>query len=305
MQSGHVARRMALALLLGTAALPAFADPLTVQDDRGRTLVLERPATRVISLAPNTTELMYAIGAESALIAVTELSDYPSAARTLPSVGGLNGLDLERIVALKPDLVIAWASGNSRTELDALEKAGVVVFESDPSTVEGVSKTLAKLGILTGHASQGTRAADGLLSGFDAIAKREHGKPPVTVFYEVWDPPLITLGGPQLITSIINACGGQNIFADLSVLAPTVDPEAVIARHPDVIVADPGERDNVANTWRQRAGHDGRWRPRVVGIDPDLLIRAGPRIVAGTVALCDALDAARSASASAATVMPK
>jgi iron complex transport system substrate-binding protein len=278
------------------AAPASGAESLTsvsVVDDRGRQVNLAKPAVRVISLAPNTTELVFAIGAGATLVAVTEFSDYPSAARLLPSVGGINGLDLERIVALHPDLVVGWASGNSRTELDALEKAGIAVFESDPSTVLAISSNLTRLGELTGHLTEGEAAASALVLAFDEITRRENGKPPVTVFYQVWDPPLVTLGGPQLITSVISACGGKNIFGDLSALAPTVDPEAVIARHPDVIVTEPSQSEEVEKTWLNRAQGDSRWHARVTGIDPDLLIRGGPRIVEGTRALCAALDASR------------
>jgi iron complex transport system substrate-binding protein len=296
MQLSALALGLALSFTLTASAGVVGTDgPVSVADDRGRQVALAKPATRVISLAPNTTELVYAIGAEATLVAVTDVSDYPTAARLLPSVGGINGLDLERIIALHPDLVIAWASGNSRTELDALEQAGVVVFESEPSSVLAVAFDITRLGELTGRRSESKAASRALLFAFDAIARRESSKVPVTVFYQVWDPPLITLGGPQLITNVISACGGRNIFADLSALAPTVDPEAVIARHPDVIVTEPSQQKRVEESWHERAKGDPKWHARVTGIDPDLLIRGGPRIVEGTRELCAALDASREA----------
>jgi len=286
--------------LFATVPLSATAGaPIKAKDDSGRLLTLGKPATRLISLAPNTTELLFAIGAGADIVAVTDLSDYPAAAIGLPSVGGLAGLDLERIISLHPDLVVAWTSGNSRKELNLIENAGIPVFESDPNSVAGIAQTMQRLGRLTGHEAAADQKAQSLLAAYRAQTDVFAVKPTVSVFYEVWDEPLITLGGTHLMTSLINHCGGKNIFAEVTALAPSVSAEAVIARHPDVIVTDPGEVSHLAKLWQQRAQGDPAWHAHIVGIDPDLLTRAGPRIVDGAKALCNALDAARASSLSA------
>jgi iron complex transport system substrate-binding protein len=300
--------RVALAVLLlcpylvsaAAAQAPAPAvtasNELSVRDDQGREIHLDAAAQRIVSLAPHATELIFEVGAGAALVAVSDASDYPEAAQSLPHVGGSAGLDLERIVALRPDLVVAWSSGNSQGQIAALRQAGLNVFESDPHDIEQIASSLQRLGTLTGHQQMGAERARELRSAIAALAAAEHGRRSVSVFYEVWDQPLYTLGESHFISQLMQVCGARNLFSDVDALAPEVSPEAVVARKPDLIVTDPKEVDTLRAAWLAR-GLAAASRPeQVVGINPDWLIRATSRIVLGARALCHAVDQRRAAS---------
>ncbi len=297
-------RIASLALLLcvclsaGAAAPPAAASApnwLSVADDQAQRIQLRGPARRIVSLAPHATELIFEVGAGDALVAVSDASDYPQAALGLPHIGGSAGFDLERIVALRPDLVVAWSSGNSPGQVAALRHAGLTVFESDPHDIEQIASSLERLGILTGHEQQGNSRAAALRASIAALAAAEAGRASVTVFYEVWDQPLYTLGERHLVTRLMHLCGARNIFSDLNVLAAEVSPEAVVARKPDLIVTDPKESDALRVAWVARGLSDARRPEQVVGINPDWLIRATSRIALGARALCQAVDRRRAA----------
>ena len=293
-----------LALLLcvclppGAAAVTAGAeapDGLSVADDEAQQIRLQGAARRIVSLAPHATELIFEVGAGAALLAVSDASDYPQAALSLPHVGGSAGLDLERIVALRPDLVVAWSSGNSPGQIAALRQAGLTVFESDPHDIEQIASSLERLGILTGHQQLGNSRAAALRASIAALAAAEDGRASVSVFYEVWDQPLYTLGERHLVTQLMHVCGARNIFSDLNALAAEVSPEAVVARKPDLIVTDPKETDALRAAWVARGVSDARLPAQVVGINPDWLIRGTSRIALGARALCQAIDRRRAA----------
>ena len=272
------------------------AGALVVTDDAGHALHLTAPARRIVSLAPHATELIYEVGAGGALAAVSDASDYPEGALTLPHIGGYAGLDLERIVALRPDLVVAWSSGNSQAQIEALRHAGLTVFESDPHNIEEIASSLERFGTLTGHQRLGVARARELRRAMAALAEKERGKPHVTVFYEVWDQPLYTLGAPHLVTQLMQVCGASNLFGDINALAPEVSPEAVVARKPDLIVTEPNQLEALRAAWRARGLADAATSHHVVAINPDWLIRATSRIVLGTSALCNAVDQRRAAN---------
>ncbi len=189
-----------------------------VRDDAGRVVRLERPATRIVSLAPHLTELLFAIGAGDRLVGVTGFSDYPPAATALPRVGGLYGLDVERLLALKPDLVVAWRSGTAEAELDTLERLGLRVFRNEPRTLDDIATTMARLGTLTGDEPGANAAAADFRARVATLRDTYASRSPVRVFYQVWNDPLMTIGGPQPITQVIELCGGRNVFASVKML---------------------------------------------------------------------------------------
>lgn len=295
-RSRRIARPFATLLLL-TLCLPGFA-AVAVRDDSGREVRLEAPARRIVSLAPHVTELLFDIGAGGAIVAATEYSDYPDAAKRLPSVGGLGGIDLERIVALKPDLVIAWQSGTAQAQLDALVRLGIPVFRSEPHTLGDVATTLERLGTLTGHAREASTKADDFRSKVGALRATYASRAPVRVFYQVWNNPLMTIGGPHLITSVIELCGGRNVFASVGMLAPTIDAEAVIAADPQLIVtaSENGDRRNDVARWSRWTSVSAVRHHRYLFLDPAVITRHTPRILIGAETLCRAIDASRAVS---------
>jgi iron complex transport system substrate-binding protein len=265
---------------------------VTLTDDAGEVVRLAQPATRIIALAPHATELVFAAGAGSKLVGVVAGSDFPVAAREIPLVGDANTIDLERIVAAKPDLVVTWPY-TTAAQLDALRRRGIAVFTSNPATIDGIAADLSRLGVLAGtegaaeHAAALFRAE---VHGLAAQAATRQG-PPLRVFYEIWDPPIFTIGGKHLISEAIALCGGRNVFADLTTAAPVVSAEAVLATRPDVIVAgsDDGHTPAWLARWKQWPALPAVANGRLVTVDGNLLHRPGPRFADGVAALCAAL----------------
>ena len=284
---------LAVFLLLAPCS-PSFA-AIAMHDDTGREVRLEAPARRIVSLAPHITELLFEIGAGDAIVAATEYSDYPEAAKRLPRVGGLAGIDLERIVALKPDLVIAWQSGTAQAQLEALVRLGIPVFRSEPHTLADVATTLERFGAMTGHAREASAKADDFRRKVAALRDTYASRAPVRVFYQVWNNPLITIGGPHLITRVIELCGGRNVFASVAMLAPTIDAEAVIAADPQLIVtaAEGCKQRNDIALWSRWTSVSAVGHHHYLFLDPNLITRHTSRISIGAETLCRAIDAAR------------
>jgi len=278
--------------LLGAAPAPA---PTRVPDDAGATVVLAAPARRIVSLAPHVTELLYAAGAGGYVVGAVDYSDYPEAAKRIPRVGGYTGLDLEAIVALRPDLIIAWQSGNPPSQVERLRALGLAVYVSEPRHIEDVATNIERLGRLAGTADAALRAARAFRRRHEALRRRYAARPAVTVFYQIWDRPLMTVNGKQLISDVIHLCGGRNVFADLPILAPTVDVEAVLAADPEAIVASGAgaARPEWFDAWRRWPQLRAVRRDNLFVVPPDVLQRHGPRILDGAEHLCADLETAR------------
>lgn len=292
MQTGNWRALCCAAVLLVTGLADASAS-ISVQDDAGHTVILAAPAKRIISLAPHATELLYAAGAGGALVAVGKFSDYPAEARQLPSVGDSAALDLERIVALKPDLVVAWGSGNSAQQIAKLRELGLSVFESEPRDYATIASSLERLAHLGGSDATGLAAAARFRARLQHITRTYQQRAKVRVFYQVWPEPLMTLNDEHLVSAAIRLCGGENIFGKLPRLAPTVGTEAVLQADPEVIIAGSSERDDALDAWRRFPKLSAVARNNLFTLNSDIMTRAGPRILDGTDALCQLLDAAR------------
>jgi iron complex transport system substrate-binding protein len=268
---------------------------IRVEDDTGRAVVLPMPARRIISLAPHTTELLFAAGAGSRIVATVDYSDYPPAARAIPRIGGSSGLDLERILTLKPDLIVGWASGNPRRTIERLQDLGLPVYLTEPRHLADIARDLEQLGRLAGTSGAARPEAARFTARYRALAARYADRARVRVFYQVLDPLLITVNGEHLISEILNLCGGENIFAALPVLAPVVGEEAVIKADPDAIMAG-GTEDGWRGwraRWRERADLTAARRGALYFIPADTLHRHGPRVLDGAEQVCAALDDAR------------
>jgi iron complex transport system substrate-binding protein len=279
-------------LLLSAAAVMAA---VTVTDDSGRELTLPRPARRIISLAPHVTELLFAAGAGRLIVGAVEFSYYPEEAKTIPRVGNNLQLDLERIVGLKPDLIVVWLHGNAQRQLDMLLQLGIPVFYNEPHRLNDIAGSLERLGRLAGTDAVALPAARAFLARASELRARYAGRPPVRVFYEVWDRPLLTINGNQIINDVITLCGGQNVFADLKPLVPPVSIEAVLEADPEVIAAataEPNMRDNLDN-WKVWPRVLAVKRDNLFVIHTDLISRHTPRILEGAQQMCENLDKAR------------
>ena len=281
----------ALVLFLQVAALRA---EITLHDDRGRDLVLERPAQRIVSLAPHLTELLFAAGAGATLVGTAALSDYPPQARDIPVIGDSAAIDVERIMALKPDVVLAWMSGNPPAEVARLEQLGLRVFATEPRSLAVIADDIALLGRLAGTERTAVAAAAQFRGDVAALRREYQGRRKVSVFYQVWHEPLMTVNGNQVISEVIDLCGGRNIFAGLKTLVPSVSLEAVLAADPEAIVTTSEQPAAQAlGIWRRwtqmRAVRNGN----LLVISPDEISRPTPRLLNGARRLCEQLDRVR------------
>ena len=267
---------------------------ITVTDDAGQQVLLEQPARRIVSLAPYLGELLFAAGAGKAVVGVSEFSDYPEAAAAVKHVGGGSGLDLEAILALQPDLVVAWQSGNPVNQVERLRSLGLTVFLSEPRQLLDVPDTLLRLGQLAGTETVAKAAADGFIERYRQLEKRYAQRPLVSVFYQIWEQPLMTLNGKHLFTDVLRLCSGRNVFAELPALAPQVDIEAVLAANPEVIVVAVDDRDSsLLAAWQRWPSLSAVQNGHVYAVARDQLVRHTPRILEGAEELCAILEGVR------------
>lgn len=250
------------------------------------------PARRIVSLAPNITELLYTAGAGDRIVAAVEFSDYPPAARHVPRVGDAFRIDYERLLALKPDLVIAWQDGTPPATIAELRRLGQPVRELRIAGLDDVAGALRELGSWAGTAGEADRAARDYLARLESLRARHRTEAPLTVFFEISETPLYTVNDRHPISEVIRLCGGSNIFSDLSQLAPAVGIESVIARNPEVIlVADdePGALEHWQH-WPQLTAVRER---NLYAVSSDRISRATVRILDGAEQVCGLLADAR------------
>ena len=282
-------------LLCALSSSLATAAPLTLTDDEGAQLTLPTPARRIISLAPHLTEILYAAGAGEQMVGVVSYSDYPEAARALPQVGSYPRLNMEAIVKLQPDLLVAWKNGNDATQLAKLRAMGMRVFVTEPISLDDVARLLEGFGKLAGSEAVATPAAADFRRRLAALEKRYRQRPPVKVFYQIWKAPLMTVGKPQIITQVIHACGGINIYENLDSLAPTVSLESVLAANPEAIIATgmADARPEWLDDWKRWHRLLAVRNDNLFHINPDLIQRHTPRLLDGAEILCGQLEEAR------------
>jgi len=268
---------------------------IVVQDDSGQTIRLATPARRIVSLSPHITENLYAAGAGSYIVGTVEYSDYPEAAKKLPRVGSYNRFDLEAILKLKPDLVIAWDSDNPGVHLSTLKTLGLPLFINQPRKMDDIATSILRFGELAGTRSVAVDAVRSFRARYAELFNRYAGKPPVRSFYQLWKHPLVTVNSDQLISDVMRLCGSENIFASLPQSAPTVSVEAVLAANPEVIVVSGmGEtRPEWLDQWRRWRDLTATHRNNLFFIPPDVLNRHTQRVLTGAQMLCDDMETAR------------
>lgn len=267
---------------------------ITLSGADGQSLTLAAPATRVVSLAPDLVELVYDAGAGASLVGTSRYSDYPAAAKKLPRIGDAFRFDLERIVALRPDLILAWQGGTPVSAIERLRALRLSVLVIGTRRLADIATNLELIGKATGHEPEAHAAAQAFLAGLGKLRQQYGGRRSVRVFYEISAEPLYTVGGKQIISRMLELCGGRNIFDDVTAPAASVSLEAVLARDPQAVVTgdDPGAvaRLKEWQRWPQiSAVHTGN----LFSISGDLLVRATPRILQGGKQLCEDLEKVR------------
>ena len=250
---------------------------------------------RIVTLAPHLTELVYAAGAGDRLVGTLNTSDYPAAARAVPRIGDVTHIDAERLLALKPDLVLIWGDGSPADQHALLKRLGLPTLSLEQHRLADVADTLESLGRVFGTEAIANAAAARLRSELGALALRYQHERRLRVFYQVWSTPLYTLGGRHVASEMLGVCGAENVFKDQDQSGFMVDQESVYARDPDAIALAGTPEETKA--WRARWGGKTPLRAVAAGavftLDPDLVNRMGPRIGAGTRALCERLAEVR------------
>jgi len=250
----------------------------------------QRPATRIITLAPHLTELVFSAGAGDRLVGVVEYSDFPRAALELPRIGDAFRLDHEAIAELDPDLILAWGSGTPREVIDRLGQLGHRVVVLEPGSLVGVADDLRTIGRLAGTEQQAEVVAVAFERSLDEIRVAQADQSSVTVFYQVSAQPLFTISRRHVIGEAIELCGGYNLFGELAELSPSISPEAVIDAAPEVIIA--GHLTNAASianplaVWEQWASIPAVRDGNLFLVDANLMTRPSIRILAGVRELC-------------------
>jgi iron complex transport system substrate-binding protein len=287
--------RSVTALLGGLLVACAARCEIAVTDDRGERVALAAPARRIVSLAPHITELLFAAGAGAQVVGAAEYSDYPPAARAIRRVGDYERPHFEAILALKPDLVVGWESGNGLDNLQRLKQLGLTVFASEPGALPELGATIEKLGALAGTSEAARREAARFRERLTALRARYAGRGEVGVFYEIWNRPLQTVNDAHLISDVIRLCGGRNVFGKLRALAPKVNEEDVVRADPEAIIASgmSDTRPEWLDDWKRWPRLTAVARGNLYVVPPDLLQRATPRVLDGAERLCAALEDAR------------
>lgn len=285
-------------LLLVLAVLwPALSSAITLQDDAGNAVTLQQPAQRIVALAPHITEVLFSAGAGDKVVGTVSYSDFPEAAKRIPLVGSYNQVNFEQILALRPDIIVAWQSGNNSETLEKLATLNLPVYLSEPKDLQTIGRNIRQMGIIAGTEAAANTAADSFEARRVALQERNAGKPVLSIFYQVWEEPLYTLGGGHFSRDMFQLCGGRNIFADLEDPSPIITVEAVVTRNPQVMLSGGHHGKRSFDDWR------GKWiswnsidavrNQQMFLVDQDIYTRSSPRAIQGAEDLCKVLDKAR------------
>ena len=278
--------------LLSTVSFVVCA-AINMIDDSGKALVFDAPVKRVISLSPHITELLYAAGVDKQIVGTVSYSDYPPAAQKIPVIGSFEKVDYEKILALQPDVIIYWGSGNPQNMINGIKELKLKLFNSEPKNFEDVARSIKMFGKLLGTQGVADNNARQYMDRLNALRKKyaNHTKEKVRVFYQVWNQPLMTVNKTHLINDVIEFCGGENVFAALHNIAPTIDMESVIKKNPDVIISGMAKgREEWLQDWQKWPTISAVKNAHVYAIDAGLLVRQTPRILDGTQKMCEILQ---------------
>ena len=252
-------------------------------------------APRIISLSPHVTELLFAAGAGNRIVGVDDSSDYPAAVAGIARVGEPAALDVEGLLKLKPTLVVLWDSGTPASRKAELERLKLRLYVTDQHHLDDIGATLMEFGRLAGTLPVAAAAARRYQIELAQLRSRYAARPRLRVFYQVWDRPLYTLSGAHVVSEVLSLCGGDNVFAELSTLAPAVDKEAVLARNPEVILIAATGAEGARQTleWSRFSNLQAVRSHHVFTVDASLVGRMAPRILEGVREVCSLLDSAR------------
>jgi iron complex transport system substrate-binding protein len=292
-------RHSAIPLVLCALSCASIVDAapnahITVTDDFQHNVTVRTPPLRIVSLAPGATAMLLAAGAGSQLVGTIEYSGQPASEADLPKIGSADAIDMERLITLRPDVVVVWPDGNNPAQIATIERLGISVYRQEAITLDNIPQSLRRLGRLTGTSGVAGRQAGALEAKLAGLRKDyANSSHSPTVLLEVWDRPLYTVGRGELMSDALEVCGARNAFADLPARAPPIGIEAVLARDPDIIIAaaPPGKAAAWLEEWRRypslravRTGH-------LLAFEDQRLIGLGPGAIDATAAMCGKIAA--------------
>jgi len=274
---------------------PAASSTRTVTDDSARVVQVRAAPLRIVSLSPGGTEMLFAAGAGPEVVATVEYSDVPPEAKRVLRIGDAVSIDLERLVRIHPDVVVAWPAGGNPAQRAKIARLDIPVYEQEAKRLAELAPSIRRLGVLAGTASRAEAAARAIEARLESLRRTYAGAEDAarqpSVLLEVWNRPIYTVGGQHLMTDALELCGARNVFADLPEAGPVVDIEAVIARDPDIIIAagPPGESAAWLTDWKRFTTLRAVHAQRLVAFEDQGLSRLGPSVLDATEALCRAI----------------
>ena len=283
-----------LVTFAGLSTAPVSIADITLPQPNGETLTLNAPAGRIITLAPNLAEMVFAAGAGERLKAVVEYSNFPAQVLKIPRIGDAFRIDLERIVELEPDLVIAWKSGNPQTALQKLEQLGITVWQVEITRPEEIADTVENISFAAGTQAIGQDVAGRLRSKLALVQQQNASKAPVSYFYQIAPRPLYTINGQHIISHSLAVCGGVNVFSELPTLAPQISRESVILANPRAMIAPEISGDPPAlSVWQDWPQLQAVQNKAMLYLPADEISQATPRLLDSIELACKLLDQVR------------
>lgn len=250
---------------------------------------------KLVATAPHIVEMLYAIGAGDSIIGTTEHSDYPKAATKIPRIGNYAGLQVERILQLKPDYIVAWKSGNPEVDLNRLKKLGMKIVYSNPTELSSVAKEIRMLGKLTNHENKANQVADAYLAKLNDLTQKYQQQQPISVFYQLWTAPLTTVANKAWPQQLLSVCQAQNPFIDLKGDYPQLSIEHVMLAKPKLIIipTSTGEPNQIKGYWQQFNAIPAVKNKQIKTVNSDKLHRMTPRALDELEVMCEKIDKTR------------
>ena len=281
--------------LLLILLFPLVANSITVTDFLGQKVVLDKPAQRIVALAPHIVENIFSAGAGGKIIGVVDYCDYPEAAITIPRLGSMGSFGLEPIVNLQPDLVVIWHSGKGAEMYTKLKELGLTVYASGPQNLEEISKAIRDYGVLAGTEEIANEKAEHFEKKFKQLRDTYQHQRPVRSFYQVWNEPILSINSESFVSGVISLCGGINVFGQSPSIVPKLSIESIIAENPEAIIASgmADERPEWLDTWKEWPNLQAVQKNNLFFVPPDLIQRHSARILLGAEILCEQLEEAR------------
>ena len=252
----------------------------------------EKPKTRIVALAPHIVEMLFDIGAGDKIVGTVNYADFPKAALEIPRVGSYHGMQIEKILALNPDLVIVWQSGNSQSDIDKMKRLGLKVVMSNPENIADVATELRYYGELTGNQKQAEAVALAYEKRLTALRIKNKNKRPIPIFYQLWPEPMMTINGTTWINQLIEVCQGVNVFKSNPTPYPKISTENVIVAQPHLIVLpdENSEKPQPIIDWHKWPEIPAVKNNKFIHVDADLLHRFSTRMLSGIEDMCEKID---------------